>query len=306
MATISSPRTTGLEGTDRRLALAVADANWFTTENLFREVQRDNVSTLLLKCMDYCNAWRRGQPPWAWGRALTRRGPGPLAARPGPAQRLDEAVPELGDAADRPVDPRLAAVATPRDGRLVLVMTYPHYLYLRDLVRPDRHGLLQPRRLRAVLAAVGPAGPRAGAPGGARGRPDGLRLAAPRRGAARGGPRGGRPDPPPAARRPVGVAGRAPVGPARAAARRPRRPAPAAPRLRRLARRPGRLGAPDPPERGAARAPRSCSSGGPGRDGTGAWYDDCRRCLARPNVHALGWRPQDADPPATTGPSTSA
>ena len=25
----------------------------------------------------------------------------------------------------------------------------------------------------------------------------------------------------------------------------------------------------------------------------GAWYADCQRCLSRPNVHALGWRPQD-------------
>ena len=32
---------TALDGTRNRLALAVADANWFTTENLFREVQRD-------------------------------------------------------------------------------------------------------------------------------------------------------------------------------------------------------------------------------------------------------------------------
>ena len=26
----------------------------------------------------------------------------------------------------------------------------------------------------------------------------------------------------------------------------------------------------------------------------GTWYDDYRRCLARPNVHALGWRPQES------------
>src|SRR3954466_6396475 len=76
MSTISTPRTTGLEGTERRLALAVADANWFSTENLFREIERDDVSTLLLKCMDYRNAWQRGLRPWSWGGTLTRSAPG--------------------------------------------------------------------------------------------------------------------------------------------------------------------------------------------------------------------------------------
>src|SRR3954471_2554269 len=137
MATMTFPRTTGLEGTGRRLALAVADANWYTTENLFREVQHDHVSTLLLKCFDYYNAWRRGQPPWAWGRALTRRGPAlwqrDLVLPSGWMKRF----PSLGM---RPIgrsirDWRRSHV---RDGQLVLVMTYPHYLYLRDLVRPDR------------------------------------------------------------------------------------------------------------------------------------------------------------------------
>ncbi|HEV3166471.1 MAG TPA: glycosyltransferase, partial [Isosphaeraceae bacterium] len=26
----------------------------------------------------------------------------------------------------------------------------------------------------------------------------------------------------------------------------------------------------------------------------GGWYADCLRCLSRPNVHALGWRPQES------------
>src|SRR3954468_12086757 len=58
------------------LALAVADANWYTTEHLFREVRRERVATLLLKCVDYVNAWRRGDPPWDWGRPLACHGPG--------------------------------------------------------------------------------------------------------------------------------------------------------------------------------------------------------------------------------------
>ena len=250
MATISCPRSTGHEGTSGRLALAVADANWYTTENLFREVQRENVSTLLLKCIDFYNAWRQGQPPWAWGRALHRSGPGPLAARSRAAQRLDEAVPALGDAADRAVDPRTGGSRTRSDSELVLVMTYPHYLYLRDLVRPDRHVYFNiddysqywPRSAGRVNATR--------TTGGARGRPDGLRLAAPCRGASGGGPRSDRADPPPAARLPLGFAGRARVGPARARARRPRGAAAADPGLCWLARGPGRLDALDSPQRG--------------------------------------------------------
>jgi hypothetical protein len=137
MTRISSPRTTTLEGTGNRLALAVADANWYTTENLFREVEHDNVSTLLLKCVDYYNAWRRGQPPWSWGRALTRRGPElwqrDLVLPSGWMKRF----PSWGM---RPIARSIMnwRQSHARDGKLVLVMTYPHYLYLRDLVRPDR------------------------------------------------------------------------------------------------------------------------------------------------------------------------
>src|SRR5262249_35675317 len=75
MAITSRPRKEVIEAAEPRLALAVADANRYTTENLFREVHRANVSTLLLKCFDYYNAWMRGMPPWAWGRALSQCGP---------------------------------------------------------------------------------------------------------------------------------------------------------------------------------------------------------------------------------------
>src|SRR4051794_8428646 len=46
------------------LSLAVADVGWPNTENLFREIDRDSVDVLLLKCQDYLNGWRRGLFPW--------------------------------------------------------------------------------------------------------------------------------------------------------------------------------------------------------------------------------------------------
>ena len=57
-------RETG-EAADNHLALAVADINWFTTESLFREIDRQSVSILALRCMDYVNGWRRGIYPWS-------------------------------------------------------------------------------------------------------------------------------------------------------------------------------------------------------------------------------------------------
>ena len=57
------------------LSLAVADVGWFTTENLFREIDRDSVEVLLLKCQDYLNGWRRGLFPWSSDCRLRRSGP---------------------------------------------------------------------------------------------------------------------------------------------------------------------------------------------------------------------------------------
>ena len=56
-----------------RLALVVADAGWYTTENLFREVPGDRARTLQLRCADYRVAWTKGWRPW--------NGPGPPLRR---------------------------------------------------------------------------------------------------------------------------------------------------------------------------------------------------------------------------------
>ncbi|WZO96827.1 glycosyltransferase [Isosphaeraceae bacterium EP7] len=121
-----------------RRALVVADANWFTTENLFGEIPEGLASTLLLKCMDYNNALRRGIPPWSWGGTLERKNQGQwerdLILPSGWMKRF----PRLG------MRPIARAVRKWRSehaagGRLSLVFTYPHYLYLRDMISPDDH-----------------------------------------------------------------------------------------------------------------------------------------------------------------------
>jgi hypothetical protein len=124
-------------GASKRVALAVADVNWFTSENLFREIARENVSTLLLNCMDYGNALQAGVPPWSWGQAIRQQGPAhwrhDLVLPSGWMKRF----PTIGM---RPIGRSIRSWRRDQVGpsALHLVMTYPHYLYLRDQVQPDR------------------------------------------------------------------------------------------------------------------------------------------------------------------------
>lgn len=138
MTAIPSRREAGPSiGAGPRVALAVADVNWFTSENLFREVCRENVSTLLLKCKDYRNALQSGVPPWSWGRSIRKQGPAlwehDLVLPSGWMKRF----PKIGM---RPIGRSIRSWRATEVGasELLLVMTYPHYLYLRDQVRPDR------------------------------------------------------------------------------------------------------------------------------------------------------------------------
>src|SRR5262249_17018593 len=122
-------RTTG------GLSLAVADACWATTENLFREMDRESLAVLMLKCLDYVNGWRQGLYPWSPACRLRRRSPSAweqqLILPPGWMKRY----PRLGM---RPIAHSIRSWwgTLWRRGR-GLVMVYPHYLYLRDQLRPD-------------------------------------------------------------------------------------------------------------------------------------------------------------------------
>ncbi|QDV33552.1 glycosyltransferase [Tautonia plasticadhaerens] len=120
-----------------RLALAVTDAGWYTTGNLFRALDRPGVDSLLMHCCDFVNAWNAGRPPWRWfGRPLDRQGPrlwsGDLVLPPGWMKRF----PGIGMRPIRRAIDRWRRLL-PDDAPLALVMTYPHYRSLRDLVRPD-------------------------------------------------------------------------------------------------------------------------------------------------------------------------
>lgn len=131
--TAPAPMTAGTSS----LALAVADANWYTTENLFDALDRPGVDTLALKCLDYYNAWKQGGHPWSWGRRLSKVGERQWRRELVLPSGWMKSFPRLGM---RPIRREIEAwrAACSPGGPLALVMTYPHYLYLRDLLKPDK------------------------------------------------------------------------------------------------------------------------------------------------------------------------
>jgi glycosyltransferase involved in cell wall biosynthesis len=294
MAILATPIDTVPRQSRHHLAIAVADACWFTTENLFQELRHDRVATLLLKCLDYRNAWRRGARPTSWNRELEHRGPNlwqrELVLPPGWMKRY----PRLGM---RPIARAIgnwhAAHAT--KARRVLVMTYPHYLFLRDLVQPDSsvyfnvddYTLYWPRRAREIaeleLRMVRESDLTVCT---SRLRAEELRASVPEAaGRIRHLPHGA----------PSAALGEAPqVVPAAPPADLARLPRPILGYVGSLEDRIDwelleRLSVAFPRASVVliGRVPHTLG------DASG-WQAACQRCLARPNVHALGWRSQDS------------
>jgi glycosyltransferase involved in cell wall biosynthesis len=118
------------------LALAVADVCWSTTENLFREIDRDAVAVLMLKCLDYVNGWRRGLYPWSRRCRLRRSGPAAWEQQLILPSGWMKRYPRLGM---RPIARSIRSWWRSRPGswRRGLVLSYPHYLSLRDQLQPD-------------------------------------------------------------------------------------------------------------------------------------------------------------------------
>jgi teichuronic acid biosynthesis glycosyltransferase TuaH len=137
-ATISGGRS-GAGRLDREqcgLSLAVADVGWFNTENLFREIDRESVAVLLLKCFDYVNGWQRGLYPWSRSCRLRPCGPGAWEEQLVLPSGWMKRFPTLGM---RPIARSIRSWwgMQPRTWRRGLVMSYPHYLHLCKQLRPD-------------------------------------------------------------------------------------------------------------------------------------------------------------------------
>ncbi len=116
------------------LDLAVADAGWYTTDHLFRECRGNGVRTILLECLDV----RQARSRWGSWRSAPRVQETPTLSRrqlslpPGWLNRW----PRLGM---RPIAATVRSWrrSLDRPAPLALVITYPHYLTLADLIEPD-------------------------------------------------------------------------------------------------------------------------------------------------------------------------
>ena len=274
-----------------RWDVAVADAGWFTTANLFREVPPDRATTLLLRCSDYRVAWSQGKRPFGWNGPARATGPATWEQDLVLPTGWMKSYPRLGM---RPIARAVRAwrahAGTP--GRpLALVTTYPFYLHLARMLRPDRlvylniddYRLYWPRAValvdRAERAMVAAADLVACT---ARHQADRLRTEHPSSASkVRHLPHGA-----PSASIPPAPQDRPDAGPADIA------PLP----------RPwvGYVGTLEDRvdwallDRVAAGNPAASLIlvGRVGGDGAEPWHADRRRCLARPNVHAIGWRDQ--------------
>jgi teichuronic acid biosynthesis glycosyltransferase TuaH len=274
----------------RGLALAVADAGWFTTENLFREMAHDHVAVLLLKCLDYFNGHRRGLYPWSRACRLGRSGPSAWEKQLVLPTGWMKRYPRLGM---RPIARSIREWwgLLPPDYRRGLLMSYPHYLHLHHQLRPDvsiyynvdDYSLYWPRwseRIRALEREVVCTADATICV--SRLRADELRAAVPE------------------------MAGRIHHIPHGAptpflAARPLTQPAPAPADLVHLPRPYlGYIGSLEDRvdwelmERVSREFP-AASIVAVGRTKTSRkpWWDACERFLTRPNVHALGWRSQE-------------
>jgi teichuronic acid biosynthesis glycosyltransferase TuaH len=140
MSSLTKPESRGRSARPVReregLSLAVADVGWFTTENLYREIDRESVSVLLLKCQDYLNGWRRSLYPWSTECRLRQCGRAMWEQQFVLPSGWMKRYPRLGM---RPIarSIRYWWGTQSRGWRNGLVMTYPHYLYLRELADPD-------------------------------------------------------------------------------------------------------------------------------------------------------------------------
>ena len=118
--------------------LVIADAGWFTTANLFRETPAERAHTLLLRCSDYRVAWSQGERPLGWNSPPSLVSPGVWRQSLVLPTGWMKSYPRLGM---RPIARavhrwRRRVADGPRP--LTLVITYPYYLHLARLLRPDR------------------------------------------------------------------------------------------------------------------------------------------------------------------------
>ena len=118
--------------------VVVADAGWFTTANLFREMPPELATTLLLRCADYRVAWSHGKRPLTWNPPPRQTSPAIWEQDLVLPTGWMKSYPRLGMRPIARAIRRWRLAAGHPDRPTVLVITYPFYLHLARLVRPER------------------------------------------------------------------------------------------------------------------------------------------------------------------------
>ena len=133
---VETPRDVGAGADGPGFDLVVADASWVWTEKLFSPLADLGVRVLLFKACDWRNAIHQKRPWRDWLSPVRREGdhlwqrqfilpPGWMKTYPRIGMRpLARAARRWHRSLDRPRP-------------LALAISYPHYLYLRDLLKPS-------------------------------------------------------------------------------------------------------------------------------------------------------------------------
>ena len=117
--------------------LVVADAGWFTTANLFQEVPADRASTLLLRCSDYRVAWGQGKRPFSWNTAAIATTEGIWTQDLVLPSGWMKSYPQLGMRPIARAVRRWRRSLKASNRPLALVATYPYYIHLARQLRPE-------------------------------------------------------------------------------------------------------------------------------------------------------------------------
>ncbi len=138
MASTGPARTSVEPATRTFWNLVVADAGWFTTANLFREVPADRASTLLLRCSDYRVAWQQGKRLLGWNKPAWRSSSTIWEQDLVLPTGWMKSYPRLGMRPIARAARRWRSLVECPDHPSALVMTYPYYLHLARQLRPER------------------------------------------------------------------------------------------------------------------------------------------------------------------------
>ncbi len=133
---LDAEHAAGGVGNGPNFDLVVADASWTWTERLFAPLSDLGQRVLLIKAVDWRTALNQRRPGREWLWPSEQLGPNLWVRHFILPPGWMKSYPRLGM---RPIARAIASwrQSLPQPRPLALALSYPHYLHLRDLVRPD-------------------------------------------------------------------------------------------------------------------------------------------------------------------------